>query len=181
MSYSYIKSVFPKFESSKVYDERIYNSLSTISTSPLSFQPNPLNQELQSFTENLVQPQPQAPQPPQAPQKPQAPQTPQEPQTLQAPQKEVQQILQQEDNLKFYNQPLILSTEEYENENKNSDKSKCDEYCYHALSCPKCSSVLTKQLGIMNDKARIEEMMELGSYIIFGIFMLLLLESIKKK
>jgi hypothetical protein len=171
MSYSYIKSVFPKFESSKVYDERIYNSLSTLSTGPLSFQPNPINEQLQSFTENLVKqppaPQPPAPQPP-APQPP-APQPP-------APQPPAPPVIEK-DNLKFYNIPLPAELIK-ENIEKSMD---CNDYCNHTLSCPKCSSVLSKQLGIINDKARVEEMMELGSYIIFGIFILLLLESIKKK
>lgn len=182
MSYSYIKSVFPKFESSKIYDERIYNSLTSISNPSLSFNPSAINEKLQTYTENLptTTPTPTST-------------TTSTPSTSTIP---------SNDNLRFYNKPLPeqfvqlneSTTNNSSNNQSNGQSSQsnsqsnisteilnCDMYCNHILSCPKCSSILSKQLGITNDKARIQEMMELGSYLIFGIFILLLLESIRKK
>jgi len=186
MSYSYIKSVFPKFESSKIYDERIYNSLSSVSTATFAFQPSPINDQLQSFTQNLLESKAATPKdtiesklplPIQEAIKESAKtEIP-----LETTKKEQDTIDQSKDNLRFYNKPLPaeLLKELYSNTNNNPEI--CESYINHVLSCSKCSSILTKQLGITNDKARIQEMMELGSYVIFGIFILLLLESIKRK
>jgi hypothetical protein len=176
MAYSYIKSVFPKFESSKVYDERIYNSLSSLTSPNLSsFKPQPINEQLDIFTKNLVQPITQS--------------TYKKSSDINAKKSEDKQNM---DNLHFYNKPLpsliinekntenIQNTENFNNE-QTVEKMDCTTYTDHVLSCSKCSNMLSKQLGIINDKAKLEEIMELGSYIIFGIFILLLLESIKKK
>lgn len=57
---------------------------------------------------------------------------------------------------------------------------ECDGYIKHILDCNKCKNIVTKQFGIDNDKFRNEEMMELASYIVFGLFILLLVDSLKK-
>jgi hypothetical protein len=177
MSYSYIKSVFPNFESSKVYDDRIYNSLSSISLSSTSSLQNKntilgSNEQLQSFTENLLKSSSSS-----------------EPSTVPI----------EKDNLKFYNKPFSTLTDENDNNHKQITKEikkstieefkestscenmDCNNYIQHILKCKNCLAVIHKQLGIDNDKVKMDEMIELSSYIIFGIFIILLLESLKKK
>jgi hypothetical protein len=56
----------------------------------------------------------------------------------------------------------------------------CNDHMTHILQCSKCKEILTKQLDRQNDKIRNEEIMELISYIVFGIFILLLIESLRK-
>jgi len=178
MSYSYIKSVFPKFESSKIYDERIYNSLSTMASSNIPFQPSAINEQLQNFTQNLAQqiPSTQSSIPPTIKEEPK--------ETIEKQQVSEKPEIYFKDNLKFYNKPIPepLLTELYDQQKKSIEGfSNCTSYTDHVLSCQKCTTLLSKQLGINNDKARLEEFMELGSYIVFGIFILLVLESLKKK
>jgi hypothetical protein len=56
----------------------------------------------------------------------------------------------------------------------------CDVYTKHILECSKCKNLIMKQFGIENDKIRNEEIMELISYFIFALFILLLIDSLKK-
>jgi hypothetical protein len=56
----------------------------------------------------------------------------------------------------------------------------CDIYIKHILECSKCKNIAIKQLGIENDKIRNEEIMEVISYFIFALFILLLIDSFKK-
>jgi hypothetical protein len=65
--------------------------------------------------------------------------------------------------------------EQFENE------PECDNYIRHVLGCHKCRSIITKQWNIDNDRIRNEEIMELVTYIIFGIFILLLIDILKSK
>jgi hypothetical protein len=62
----------------------------------------------------------------------------------------------------------------------NGGVSTCDDYIKHISECNKCKSVLMKQLGIENDRIRNEEIMEVISYIVFALFILLLIDSFKK-
>mgnify|MGYP007069474857 CR=1 FL=1 len=56
----------------------------------------------------------------------------------------------------------------------------CDVYTKHILECSKCKNIIMKQFGIESDKIRNEEIMELISYFIFALFILLLIDSLKK-
>jgi hypothetical protein len=97
------------------------------------------------------------------------------------------------DNLKFYNLPHIPNTNESlnkpikENTIENFESSDVNEnddhnqYIIHVLGCPKCKEALAKQLITMDDKIRLEGYMELASYVIFGVFILLLIDTINKK
>lgn len=51
------------------------------------------------------------------------------------------------------------------------------EYTKHILSCASCKQVLIKQFNIDNDRIKNEEIMELISFIMFGIFILILLDG----
>jgi len=56
----------------------------------------------------------------------------------------------------------------------------CDDNMKHVLNCSSCKSIIIKQLGLDADKTRNEEFMELLSYIVFGIFMLMLIDNSKR-
>ena len=94
-----------------------------------------------------------------------------------------------QDNLKFYNLPAPKeymqsnpprNIEKFEDTNSQCKDLDCDLYVKHILECSRCKAMVTKQLGIDNDKIRNEEIMEVVSYIVFGLFILLLIDSLKK-
>lgn len=108
---------------------------------------------------------------------------------------------QDKNNLRFYNLPLgsqelnksqglnnsraiqlpnkkLISIENFENSGEVCDE-ECDGYITHIINCDKCKSILMKQLNIESDNKRNEELMELISYLIFAIFILLLVNSLK--
>jgi hypothetical protein len=58
--------------------------------------------------------------------------------------------------------------------------NECNDHMNHMLQCSHCKDILTKQLDRQNDKIQNEEIMEIFSYIVFGIFLLLLIESLRK-
>lgn len=53
------------------------------------------------------------------------------------------------------------------------------EYTTHILECSSCKQLLMKQLNIDNDRIKSEEIMELISFMMFGVFILLLLDNIR--
>lgn len=182
MSYSYIKSVFPNFENSnKVYDENLYNNITNIySTTEL---PEPENDEKNKLNYKISQND-----------------------TFDIQEQKIEKMSnitndyaefllkkpQNQNNLSYYNIPL-----EYKQNNsqikkesivKDHDKKQviekfenkdCDAYIKHVYECNYCKKIITKQLGIDNDRYRHEEIMEVASYIIFGLFILLLVDSLK--
>ena len=75
-------------------------------------------------------------------------------------------------------QRVIQKIEKFEDVKGNCEP-ECDLYVKHILECNKCKSVAMKQLGIESDKVRNEEIMEVVSYIVFGLFILLLIDSLK--
>ena len=174
MSYSYVKTVFPDFKYSNVYDMKLYENLNESQQSNNRlFEPVDLN-NIHTFSPVLQQPQ-----------------QPQQPQQLQQ-QKEEQKERKQEyrmetfqNNQKFYNLPLPKTNipdnnnrfrEEFD-ENKNNHL----EYTKHILECPSCKELLMKQFNIENERIRNEEIMELISYLIFGLFILLMIDTYNKK
>jgi hypothetical protein len=54
----------------------------------------------------------------------------------------------------------------------------CSSVMKHVLECPGCKESLFKQLNIDVDKKRNEEFMEVISYMIFGLLILLLLDRL---
>jgi hypothetical protein len=106
----------------------------------------------------------------------------------------------EQNNLSYYNLPIkdslfsighkeptdlkeqvVNKIEKFEDvkDKKTCSEPECDLYVKHILECNKCKSVAMKQLGIESDKVRNEEIMEVVSYIVFGLFILLLIDSLK--
>jgi hypothetical protein len=84
--------------------------------------------------------------------------------------------------------PVITQEKKIENFESSNQINKtiescnfdCDVYTKHILECSKCKNIIMKQFGIESDKIRNEEIMELISYFIFALFILLLIDSLKK-
>lgn len=173
MSYSYIKSVFPNFETSKVYGEDLYNNINikTDETSKQKELPKSFIEDKYNGTD--LQPV--------------------------IPKQQIEEITQK-DNLKFYNIPFTpvqtvpslkeetkqetgeikekTGIEKFESLDNGLDHSK---YILHVMNCKRCKESLIKQFNILDDQLKMEGYIELASYIIFGIFILLLIDTISKK
>ena len=65
-------------------------------------------------------------------------------------------------------------------DNIENNSNSHNDIVSHVLKCTKCKDMILKQLNIEIDNKRREETMELISYLIFGIFILLLIEILKK-
>lgn len=160
MSYSYVKTVFPNFEFSNVYNDKLYTNNVTKEIKPLNvtgLENNLSNARIETYKQ--IEP-------------------------YQEPYRE-----NYKSNLTFYNKPVldqdipnyenINPQENFENKVKTSNQSH-DEYINHINSCPSCKEALLKQLGVETERLKNDEIMELISYIVFGIFILILLDSLKK-
>lgn len=195
MSYSYIKTVFPDFNktSNKIYDDSLYDINITENKKqeipktvvknkefelPYQLTSNtvdvPLNNLLESYENANIT----------------LPYTPNDNKT--------------KNNLQFYNQPINKEYLKPESVKSNisyissipvemshiqtkSDKTNstrcdfdCDIYTKHILECSTCKDIFIKQFGLENDKIRNEEIMEIISYFIFALFILLLVDALKK-
>jgi hypothetical protein len=194
MSYSYIKSVFPNFENSnKVYDESLYITPSTTSTSNkpsssnISNTPNKnkVMEEEKKYTSSNVVSDDYA--------------------SFTLAKGGDQNNLQYGNiPLQFFKMPktegLVKSIERplyqerekfvetFENQPKElvlkesigCDIIDCNLYMKHISECSKCKKIILKQFGIESDRIRNEEILELISYIIFGLFILLLIDYLKR-
>lgn len=193
MSYAYIKSVYPNFETRKVYDDKVYNSLDSIretsetvptkdvSSKTMGGLPTPFDDEEIHFARSLLGES----------HKPTLPQYKLiEGMKADIPPTTVHETTKQ-DNLRFYNIPYqfnntvatkgqIETFETKEQDNAKTCEVDCDAHINHVLNCPRCKGVITRQLNLDNDRVRNEEFMELFSYVIFGVFMLLLIDNLKK-
>lgn len=160
MSYSYVKTVFPNFKYSNVYDAKLYDNINASSGKKIF---EPANNEMYSSYSDL---------------------------TLGYNKQEKKQESKMEtfqDNQKFYNPPLPesyiprnnnLINKETFNDSKNQQHL---EYTKHVLECASCKELLMKQFNLENERIRNEEIMELVSYLIFGLFILLLIDTYAKK
>ena len=183
MSYSYIKSVYPNFEISKVYDERIYNSLNTIQHPSIQIElPEQITknkiEEMDNTKDNLK--------------------------FYNLPIPYVGSYANFEGNKNIRNTKsgsnfidLKSYKEEFDNDKTNTidDKTntidektdekkcnlECDLYIKHILECEDCKKRVIKQFNLDVDKQKNEEIMEIISYMIFGIFVLLLIDNVKQK
>jgi hypothetical protein len=149
MSYSYIKNVFPNFNSTKSLDDNVYNKLKSSNLtlnndfqSDLNFIPSTINLEQFNEVETVASPSPSPSQGPALNQNVMTTKTP-------------------------------IST--------NYEVHNCENYIKHILSCSKCQGIMRKQLNTDNERLRNEELMELFSYILLGIFVLLFIDNIRYK
>jgi hypothetical protein len=147
MSYSYIKNVFPNFNSSKSLDDNIYNKLKSSNLS--------LNNEVQSDL-NFI------------------------PSTINLEQFEVDQS-----SIPIPTPSPSPVSNQYHLPNqfqtKNTSTANCEDYIKHIMSCSKCQGIVRKQLNTDNERLRNEELMELFSYILLGVFILLFIDNIRYK
>jgi hypothetical protein len=161
MSYSYVKTVFPNFKYSNVYDTKLYDNLNISQHDNRLFEP--ANNSSQNYSDiSLLKPNVDS--------------------------KVESKVETFQDNQKFFNQPLPINNipvnnntiyRESFNENKNSGYHA--EHTKHVLECSSCKELLMKQFGLENDRIRNEEIMELISYLIFGLFIVLLIDTYAKK
>jgi hypothetical protein len=190
MSYSYIKSVFPNFETSN--DAVSFNSLMQMSngsstehkTEAGSFVTGydpasqiPENETQETFINSV----------PILPEKAKILSNTKinkavRNDNLQFYNKPIKQVEQFDENprndkLQFYNKP-IKQVEQFDENPKNLP---CDPHIQHILACPECKAIVAKQLSLQQDKNRNEEIMEMVSYVLFGIFVLMLIESLQKR
>jgi hypothetical protein len=159
MSYSYVKTVFPDFKYSNVYDTKLYDNLNVSKRDTNLFEPADLD-HAKTFSEITV---------------------------LQEQPKRETRIETFQDNQKFYTPPLPNTYIPVNNNRINREKFDEEqnqthlEYTKHVLECPSCKELLMKQFNIENERIRNEEIMELISYLIFGLFILLLIDTYAKK
>ena len=194
MSYSYITKVFPDFQYSNVYDSNLYNNISGLNKSQQDvIQFKPLNESesvsiayqeinkkgLDTNIETNIE-------------------TYQDVETL----GHGTNFLSQ-NNLKYYNQPynelstlqpvdnvlinkkqlqdLYLPDEIHIKESFSELKDSSHEtYTKHILECYQCKELLLKQFNIETERIRNEEILELITFLILGLFILLLLDGLKK-
>lgn len=211
MSYSYITSVFPKFEYSNVYDANLYNNISGLNKNPESdIKINGLNEANQyqeinkKYTESFVKPA-------------------QLDINLETYKNiENQNVSQGTDflsqsNQTYYNKPLpsnLINSNNSNTLNSNNmlvnktqlinefsskqiptnykeldlhkesfsqlEQSSHETYTKHVLECDQCKEVLLKQFNIETNRIRNQEILELITFLIFGLFILLLLDGFRK-
>lgn len=188
MSYSYIKSVFPNFENSnKVYDENLYNNITSIYSNvelpqAENNERNKPNYKTNDIEENKIE----------------------ENKIEKMSNVNINDYAEftlkkpeNQNNLSYYNIPLQSQLSQIKTHNntqaqhiqksqkkeviENFENKDCDGYIKHVYECDYCKKIITKQLGIDNDRYRHEEMIEVASYIIFGLFILLLVDSLKSE
>lgn len=162
MSYSYVKTVFPNFQYSNVYDSKVYDNLN-VSQDKKVFEGADLYNLNSTFSDVSVFEE-------------------------EKPSKSKIETFQ--DNQRFFNQPIPkdvippnnnrIYPERFEQPQKDNGGDHL-EYTKHILECPKCKDLLMKQFGIENDRIRNEEIMELISFVIFALFILLLIDFYAKK
>ena len=205
MSYSYVKTVFPKFEYSTVYDDKLYKNLN-MELIPSEFKPIEASSSLSlpefsipKKTEVPVQVQMQGPQVSHllnyiSPFDREASHE------AQIKDKKIEMFQQSspQNNLKVYNQPIVnnnipnynnidftTATQIIKNEAKNvtevNQAVSHDLYIKHVMDCDICRERLLKQFNIQTERIRNEEIMELISYIMVGVFILILLDNLKNR
>jgi hypothetical protein len=207
MSYSYITSVFPKFEYSNVYDANLYNNISGLNKkeeNDIKF--NGLNEAKQyqeinkKYTESFVKPIDISLE-------------------MYKNIENTQEVNQGTDflsqnNQTYYNKPLpanllnnntvsssLITKSELQKsyssnlsnriptnykeldshkESFSQSENSHEAYTKHVLECDQCKEVLLKQFNIETERIRNEEILELITFLIFGLFILLLLDGLKK-
>lgn len=179
MSYSYLQSVFPNYRPSQKLTELIYNdiinnnvvkepskyeaandtkehvSISQVNSKPLIVE----QKEQEKSSENI--------------------------ETTEVKKEEKTFLETFKDNLKFYNEPINPAfLEEFENLDKKSVNDvlckgeSCVDNINHILKCESCSVILKQKLGIKNDYS---EFLEMIMYILFGLFIIAILDKLDRR
>lgn len=156
MSYSYIKSVFPNYSTEGDPSAPLY-SANTLTLGSISkdtqkdLQVSPYENAGQ-FVENFT-------------------------------------VSNPKDNLHFRVPPVpVVSIEQFNKDNSdqqmqppqkgNVEVTDCENYLHHVLQCKKCSNAMRKQLG--GQSVDYEEVVEVLAFILFGVFLMMLLDRYKK-
>lgn len=165
MSYSYVKTVFPDFKYSNVYNTKMYENLNSTQNTNINSTENTLSYtEINSAikpTENVLS---------------------------------YAEINPAKHELSY---DTIKPTPNYietfqetkltDNNNNNNINNKINEkiehvtYTKHIIECANCRQILMKQFNIESDRIKNEEIMELISFIMFGLFVLTLIDYLGKK
>lgn len=164
-----LKNVFPKFESSTINIDKLYNNLSTstfenekkITQKVSAFDTNEFSKfqkDLDSLNDYQIT----------------QTKLPIENFTQENPTQLPTQLLTQ-NQITPIPQPQQLPQQ-----NHNQHQMICNNNLSHVMNCSKCRTIIIKQLNIHNDRLRNEELLELFSYIVFSIFILMLVDFIKK-
>lgn len=195
MSYSYIKSVFPDFKPSQI--ENIYNVYSN-SKPPITNKPESAKapvlayneEELTQFVKDLIQKSSSVP-------------VSGGGSGGSSSSNESKIIPKDRDNLHYYNpkvpmeyiskfavsnQPKLQSNLIQEQNNNVSlekfseteiNTTNCNGCMNHILDCEQCKKIIMKQLNLDASRRQYEEIIEVITYILFGIFVLIVLENLK--
>lgn len=154
MTYSYISSVFPNYEVSKLYDDNVYNNIMK-SKAPVSLTKNVVPYGETSFQNfNVVN-------------------------------SKVVEGFESTAGLESKTAGLESKTVGLESKTTSLESTECNNHVIHIMECKECQEILRTQLKIdaqeIFEQRRNEEFMELGSYVLFGIFIILILEFIEKR
>lgn len=181
MSYSYVKTVFPDFTFSNVYNDKLYTDVN-VKTEPLNvvgfnneIESNQLiNQPVESTNNTQVFNKPIIDQ--------HIPSynniDPKRSSYFDQPQKAIYEPIP---FVRPHNDLRNLHTqEEFGNTDTIETSITHENYIKHITNCPSCKQVLLKQFNIETERIKNDEIMELISYIIFGIFLFILLDSLKR-
>jgi hypothetical protein len=160
MSYSYVKTVFPNFEYSNVYNDKLYSDMNgtpkAVPTTMTHTLPVPVGTDDNvSYLRNeplIIRPGNQI-------------------KLIETTSYKEPFINKDKDNLHFYNQKI----ETFRNDTERSDERRDDhdEHMNHLSKCEFCKSLIKRQYSS-------DQTMELISHVALGIFILVLLDTIKK-
>ena len=171
MSYSYVKTVFPNFEFSNVYNDKLYTNINSVTT-PLqdvqdldSARIDIYKQGIPNFKQDI-------------PNNYFKQDIPNFKQGIPNFKQDIPNFKQDIPNINL--QENLENINLQENTPKDNKKDYHDDYINHINGCPSCKEALLKQLGVETERLKNDEIMELISYLIFGIFILILLDSLKK-
>jgi hypothetical protein len=172
MSYSYVKTVFPNFEYSNVYDDKLYKNLNGLTLASPTVQQKPASKDISSEI------------------KPYEPQGDSFLTNELKPEASETRLLEKfesstikKDNLHYYNLPSIPinKIEGFSETTVNTNPTSHEQYIKHLSECNVCKEIMLKQFNIESERLRNEEIIELISYIMFGLFILILIDSLKKQ
>ena len=173
MSYSYVKTVFPNFEYSNVYNDKLYGDMSgptaTVVPAPTTM-PVPAPVAISPFEESsmigselkgeslIVRPGNQT--------------HLIEQKSFREPFEQIK-IKEDKDNLHFYNKQI----EKFGNQVHVLTEDHHDGHLKHLSKCEFCREIIKKQYNIQTH----DQMTELISHVMLGIFILVLLDIVKSK
>lgn len=175
MSYSYLQSVFPNYRPSQKLTELIYNDIinNNAVREPVKFEAANDTREHAPIAQVNSKP-------------------------LVVDTKEVKEEKKEDlkndnvnektfletfkDNLRFYNEPInpkfIEHLENTVDNHQNCNEGSCVDNINHILKCEACSAILRQKLDIKSD---FNEYIEIAMYILFGLFIIAILDRLDKR